>query len=293
MDESRARAALEIACSEVGLDPDGSELIRLGSNAVFRLRAAAVVARVAPSQDRLADAERQVHVARWLAGEDVPAIRALAVDQPVVADGRVVTFWESAADRTDYGTTTELAVLLRHLHALTPPDSLQLPALAPFGRAMKRIEQAPGLSDPDRTFLRDRATQLAGAFGELRFELPAGVIHGDASVGNVIRDRQGRSLLADLDGVAVGPREWDLVLTALYHERFGWHTADEYAAFVEAYRYDVMAWPGYSVLADVRELLMVIWLSQNAATDSTVAEELATRICDLRTGSSRRAWQPF
>ena len=51
--------------------------------------------------------------------------------------------------------------------------------------------------------------------------------------------------LTDLDGFAVGPREWDLVLTALYFERFGWHTAEEYAAFVETYGYDVMAWDGY------------------------------------------------
>jgi aminoglycoside phosphotransferase (APT) family kinase protein len=96
----------------------------------------------------------------------------------------------------------------------------------------------------------------------LTFGLPPGVVHGDASVGNVIRDRDGHPLLADLDGFAVGTREWDLVLTALYYENFGWHTAEEYRTFADTYGYDVMAWSGYPVLRDVREFLMVAWLSQ-------------------------------
>ena len=37
--------------------------------------------------------------------------------------------------------------------------------------------------------------------------------------------------MIDLDGFAVGPREWDLALTAIYYDSFGWHTAAEYAAF--------------------------------------------------------------
>jgi aminoglycoside phosphotransferase (APT) family kinase protein len=158
---------------------------------------------------------------------------------------------------------------------------------------LPRIESAYGLSKDDRQFLRRRCAELVDAYAGLNFELAPGVVHGDASVGNVIRDRDGRALFADLDGFAVGPREWDLVLTALYFERFGWHTAQEYAAFVDAYGYDVMAWDGYPVLADVREFLMVTWLSQNAASDPKVAEELARRIADLRTGASRTGWQPF
>lgn len=80
------------------------------------------------------------------------------------------------------------------------------------------------MSNDGRRFLLDRSNQLAEAFDKLTFELPRGIVHGDASVGNVIRDRYGNPLLADLDGFAIGPREWDLVLTALYHENFGWHS---------------------------------------------------------------------
>jgi aminoglycoside phosphotransferase (APT) family kinase protein len=239
------------------------------------------------------EAAREVAVARWLALVGVPAIRAVGGDEPILAGGRVVTFWEAASDRPEYGTPAQLAVLLRRLHALTPPVDLDLPPVEPFRRALPRIESAWGLSEDDRDFLRRRRGELVEAYVGLTFELPEGVVHGDASVGNVILDRDGRALFADLDGFAVGPREWDLVLTALYFDRFGWHTAEEYAAFVEAYGYDVMAWDGYPLLADVREFLMVTWLSQNAATDPKVAREMERRISDLRTGASRKGWQPF
>jgi aminoglycoside phosphotransferase (APT) family kinase protein len=292
MDQVNAQAALEAACYVAGLDATGAELIRLGSNATFRLRGRPVVARVGRAANRLAEARREVAVSRWLAHEDVPAIRALDVEQPVVADGRVVTFWESASDQVEYGTVGELAVLLRRLHSLTSPADLELPSVAPFGRARQRI-QAATMPDEDRRYLLDRCDQLAEAFNALTFELPPGVVHGDASVGNVIRDRDGNPLLADLDGFANGPREWDLVLTALYYENFGWHTAEEYRTFADTYGCDVMKWPGYQVLRDVREFLMVAWLSQNAGHDPEVAAELAARIEDLRTGASRHGWKPF
>jgi aminoglycoside phosphotransferase len=293
LSEANARSALVAASATVRVDPAGAELIRLGDGAVFRLAAAPIVARVARSADRLASAEREVGVARWLASESVPAVRALDVDQPVVAEGRVVVFWESANDLEAYGTAPEVGGLLRQLHKLTAPDSLRLPPVDPFGRTKQRIDQAGGVSDEDRAFLRQRYGQLVEAFNGLTFVLPPGVVHGDASVGNVIRDRDGQPLFADLDGFAVGPREWDLVLTALYYERMGWHTAEEYAGFVEAYGFDVMTWSGYSVLADVREFLMVTWLSQNAAGDPNVAAELARRIDDLRAGRVRKEWRPF
>ena len=78
----------------------------------------------------------------------------------------------------------------------------------------------------------------------LEFALPPGVIHGDANVGNVLRDRHGNPVVIDLDGFAVGPREWDLALTAIYYDSFGWHTREEYEDFVRVYGFDIMGWPG-------------------------------------------------
>lgn len=293
LDPHNARRALDEACKLLGFDATDAELIRLGENAVFRLRHRSVIARVMRSPDRLQDAAREVSVARWLASEGVPAIRLIEVPQPISVAGRVVTLWESAADRTEYGTPAELADLLRRLHSLPCPDEIMFPVLHPFDRARDRIEQVSSLRDDDRDFLSNRCEILDAEYRTLQFELPMGVIHGDANVGNVIRDRHGRTLLADLDGFANGPREWDLILTAIYYEQFGWHTEAEYEEFVRHYGWDVMRWDGYPVLRSVREFLMVTWLAQNAQTDAKARVELDKRLASLRRGSSRRDWLPF
>ena len=141
--------------------------------------------------------------------------------------------------------------------------------------------------------IKRRLAELQPAYEAMEFELERGVIHGDANVGNVIRDRSGAPLLADLDSFAIGPREWDLVLTALYFERFGWHTEREYRQFVDGYGFDIMQWSGYQVMADVRELLMVAWLAEKAVSEATAAEEFARRVETLRSGGSRRDWRAF
>ena len=286
------RAILDRACEAAGLDADGASLIRLGENAMFRLRQPVVV-RIARTAAYEPDARKEVAVARWLEAESYPAVRALPIDQPLAIDGRVVTFWEALSDQEVYGSPADVATLLARLHGMTPPASLGLEPLRPFGRAERRIEINGWFSPEDRSFLRNRLATLKTAYADLRFVLPAGVIHGDASVGNVIYDRDDQAVLIDLDGFAIGPREWDLVLTAIYYDSFGWHTEKEYAEFVSVYGFDVMQWPGYPVLRDVREFLMVTWLSQKAGHDERAAAETRKRIADLRSGRSKRDWQPY
>ncbi|MGI5214359.1 phosphotransferase enzyme family protein [Plantactinospora sp. CA-290183] len=293
LDHDKARAALAEACGAAGLDPAAAELIRLGDNAVFRLRGVPVIARVARSEKQLPGARRELLVSRWLAAENIPVVRPLDVPQPILAQGRVVVLWESASDSEAYGTTAELGVVLRALHTLTPPPGLSLPSLDPFARAWRRMDTLDAVSEDDRTLLRGRLVELEESYHALAFDLPIGVVHGDANVGNLIRDRDGHPLLADLDGFSHGPREWDLVLTALYYERYGWHSRTEYRDFIDAYGYDVMPADSYRTLADLRELLMVTWLAQNAPHDPRAMAELTKRITTLRTGSGHRNWQPF
>jgi aminoglycoside phosphotransferase len=290
-DESSARTALEAACDAVHFEARGADLIRLGENGVFRLRAEYVVARVGRSAAKTPIAERQLAVARWLAANGIPAIRALDVAQPVIALGRVVTFWESADDEVRYGTTRDLGLILRRLHGLATPDAVDLPQLTPFETARARIAVVP-VADADRRYLNDRCDDLEAAFDRLSFTPGDVVLHGDANVGNLILDRHGHALLSDLDSFCIGPREWDLVLTAMFYRRFCWHTREEYDAFVTAYGDDILEWDGFDVLADVRELLMVAWLAQNAR-DPGVAEELARRLDTMRNSGSRQNWRPF
>ena len=286
------RMILDRACGVAGFDPRDARLLRLGEHAMFRL-AEPVVVRIARSVAYEPDACREVAVARWLEAEDYPAVRVLPVEQPVVIGGRVVTFWGALGDGEVYGSPAEVASLLVRLHRLVPPETLDLRPLRPFARAKRRIEHNGWLSPADRAFLRVRLEELTTQYSGLEFVLPAGVIHGDASVGNVIHDRDTRPVLIDLDGFAIGPREWDLVLTAVYYDSFGWHTKPEYESFAAVYGFDVMRWSGYPVLRDVREFLMVTWLSQKAGHDARVAAEVRKRIAALRVGGSKRDWQPY
>jgi aminoglycoside phosphotransferase (APT) family kinase protein/predicted DNA-binding transcriptional regulator AlpA len=290
---SWAVAVLRQACAIAGLDPGGARLLRVGSNAVYRLTAPVVV-RVSRGNADVDHIRRTVAVSRWLESVDYPAVRAVDVDQPVIVDGHVVTFWEAVSDDGDqYATVREVAEVLAKLHALTAPDSLHLPELAPFEHAAERIEASDWLTPGDRAFLADKLAELQGRYAELEFMLPRGVIHGDASIGNVLRNYQGNPVVIDLDGFAIGPREWDVALTAMYYDSFGWHTREEYETFARVYGFDIMTWPGYPIMRDVREFLMVTWLIQKARESETIAAETRKRIMALRTGASRKDWQPY
>ena len=60
------RRTLEVACATAGVDARGAELLRLGENAICRLRWVPLVARIARTAEYLPDIETEVAIARWL-----------------------------------------------------------------------------------------------------------------------------------------------------------------------------------------------------------------------------------
>ncbi len=288
-----SREVLEQACAIAGLDAADARLLRLGSNAVYRLKDP-VVARISRSGANIDNARRTVAVARWLESVDYPAVRVVNVAQPVAVGSQVVTFWIALSDDGDqYASVPEIAEALVRLHRLVVPPELGIPPLAPFENAARRIAVDTWLDPDDRSFLIRTLAELRNDYTNLEFVLPLGVIHGDASVGNVLRDRHGNPVLIDLDGFAVGPREWDLALTAIYYDSFGWHSREEYEYFARVYGFDIMQWSGYPVMRSVREFLMVTWFVQKAGESDQAATEVRKRISALRTGASRKDWQPY
>jgi thiamine kinase-like enzyme len=284
---------LERACAIARIDATGARLLRAGSNAVYRLKVP-IIARVSRPGADAGHVRRTATVARSLESAGYPAGRAVNAGQPVVIDQQIVTFWEAVSDDGDqYASTAEVAEVLLKLHKLTAPADLHLPELAPFASAPQQIEASTWLSPQDRAFLTSMLAQTQTAYAGLEFALPPGVIHGDANVGNVQVDYHGNPVVIDLDSFAVGPREWDLALTAIYYDSFGWHTREEYEDFVRVYGFDIMAWPGYPAMRAVREFLMVTWVIQKAAESGQAAAEAAKRIAALRTGASRKDWQPY
>lgn len=291
--EAEALTLLGQACKTAGLDPANARLMRLGSNAVYRL-ASPVVARIAYTGTDTEAARRTVDVARWLASVGYPAVRAVDLDQPVIIDGHPVTFWEALSDTgDDYATIDQVADVIARLHKLAPPEGLDLPVLEPFADAGPRITASHWLTEDDRAWMTAELARLRSEYDRLEFVLPYGVIHGDANIGNVLVDYYGNPVLIDLDDFATGPREWDLIQTALYYDHFGWHTRDEYETFARVYGFDIMQWTGYPALAAIREFIMVTWIVSKAGENERTSAEARKRLDALRSGSSRKDWGPF
>ena len=143
--------------------------------------------------------------------------------------------------------------------------------------------------DDNRTWLNYHSDQLLAAYGKLGFLLPAGMIHGDAWRGNLLRDAH-RVVLADWDNVSVGPREIDLVPT-LQAPRFGL-PEDQRDAFIDAYGRDIRSWDGYQVLLRTRELSTVSALLREAHASDAARRELLVRLGSIRAGDDGQ-WTSF
>lgn len=291
--ETEAFAILCQACQAAGLSPNKARLLRLGSNAVYRL-ASPIVARIAYADTDTEAARRTVEAARWLESVGCPAVRALDLDQPTIIDGYPVTFWEAVSDTGDeYATIDQVADVIARLHKLVPPEGMVLPPLEPFADADQRIAESQWLTEDDQDWMTTELARLRTDYARLEFVLPQGVIHGDANIGSVLRDYNGNPVVIDLDNFATGPREWDLIQTALFYDHFGWHTREQYTTFARVYGYDIMQWPGYPTLAAIREFIQVTWMILKANENERTSAEARKRLSALRTGSSCKNWMPF
>ncbi|MGW4732620.1 phosphotransferase family protein [Streptomyces shenzhenensis] len=279
------RAALDEACALAGLYPADAEPVRIAENEIWRLPGEVIV-RIARAGQWKA-AVREVLVARWLADNAVPAVRALPVEQPVEAAGRPVTFWAELSPH-GIGTVRDVVTLLKQLHPLPVPD-LPLDRLDPFVRVAERIEAAASLPEDDRRWLHDRHADLREQWEYRPAGLPDCVVHGDAWVGNVARTAAG-PILMDFERASVGPPEWDLVSTAVKLTTTAGVTEAEYAEFCEAYGTDVTEWDGYELLAGARELRMTTYAAQHAATRPEWQAEAQYRVDCLRGRAGPRPW---
>jgi len=282
---------LREACARAGFSCDDAELLRLGENAIYQLAAAPVVVRIARSADRLRRVERELCVARWLAATGVPAVRVYEeIDQPLLVDDHPVTFWHMVTGGDPVPTHVDLARLLAAFHAAgqCPCD---LASFDPLRTSQSRLAEAVGVAPSDRDFLRARCAELNDQLQHLAFALPRGPIHGDAHTNNLLTDR-GQVVLLDFESAAVGPREWDLLPTAIGVERYG-RPEEQYREFAHTYGFDVRAWAGYPVLREIRELTMTTWIMQNIRESPEIAAEFALRVASLRERDFRRAWNFF
>lgn len=287
---ARSANALQAVCAAARLSTRGARLIRLFASAVYHLPEVGAVARIArrTSPRTIDTAARSLSVTKWLADTyDFPTVTPL-IDVPLEAHDCVVTFWHYLPQEGKPPTAADLGRLLRQLHCLPPPE-LPLHGYQPLRSVRRAVGFSRAITESERSWLLDHCHRLSADYESLDFSLPPGMIHGDAWLGNVLRDGE-RVVLSDWDSVSWGPREMDLVPT-LAAVRFGLPKADQ-DAFIAAYGYDITTWPGYPVLKDIRELSTLTALLRNAHADERSLDELRRRLRSIQTGDDQH-WVTF
>jgi aminoglycoside phosphotransferase len=285
------RASTEVlakAAQQAGLELQQPEVIREGSHAIYR--AGDIVARIGTCGS-LKDAERELRVSRWLNSSGIPTVEAVSeLPQPIVVDGRPVTWWHFIPDHRP-ATPAELGAMLRALHSLPPPTDPDLPRYDPFGDLRERLATAGVVDVDDRTWLLTRYNELHQQYDKLPEPLQLSVIHGDAWQGNLVVPPSAIPTVLDLDKVSIGRPEWDLVQLAVDHTDFARIPAADYLTFVNAYGgCDVTTWSSFRLFADVQELRWVGFAIGQAGASEAAAQQARYRIKCLR-GEVARPWQ--
>ncbi|MEV0437014.1 phosphotransferase [Nocardia sp. NPDC050413] len=284
--ELGARAILEQAAARSGVDPTHAELVRAGSNSIFVVDD--LVGRVGKvgSAD---SAMRELRISRWLNASGLPTVRVADVPTPiVVVNDRPVTWWERIpAHRA--ASTTELAIVLRRLHALATPTTFTLPEHEPLAGLRGVITSADELGDNDRAWLLEHLDTLSSGYLALGEPVQRKVIHGDAWQGNVVVPLDGVPIVVDLDRVSLGRPAWDLVQVAADRTDFDRLSEADYRSFVDAYGADVTADPAFRLLADIQELRWVVFALSQSSSSENAANQVRHRLACLR-GEVARPW---
>lgn len=273
----------------MGLAEQPLELIRDHANAIFRVQGSGIVLRVADGTN-IGRAQQAITFARWLDVHGYPAVRALdGVAQPIEVAHHVITAWEYLSQPDDPPSSGSLGPLLASLHYRLPADEFAAPDFEPFGFLTGQLGQAriPG---KDYNFLKSRLEALRDEFDHLSYRLPAGLIHGDAHRGNLLW-RASSVVMCDFDDVCYGPREWDLVPTAVDMLRFGRPKA-QYQEFSESYGTDVMDSPCWQTLSGIREIQMLVGLARKAHLNPSKGDEFTRRVGAMR-DDVQIHWQAF
>jgi aminoglycoside phosphotransferase (APT) family kinase protein len=293
--ETQMRAVFQTAARQAGLRTDGAFMLGLHSNAIFVVPDPGLVVRIATNPDALPAVTAAVRVTQWLADRGFPCtVPADIAGQPVIIDGRVVTFWRYLATGSpSRPSAADLGRLLRELHASPLPPQPPPPLTDPLSSVAAAVTRTPeAMPQPDRVWLRARIADLRTWWQTARFPHPACLIHGDAHGNNLIQTLDGTVVLGDWDHVSTGPREWDLVQPHYTHRRFHRPAATDLDAFANAYGWEVRDYPELGTLIAIRELSGLAPYIRTATDNQFSAAELTHRLATLRHAQDFAPWTP-
>ncbi|MGH3796850.1 MAG: phosphotransferase enzyme family protein [Pseudonocardiaceae bacterium] len=285
-----AQRTAEIISAQAGLGALQPTLLRFGNNAVFALGEAYVLRLMRPTADRT-DVQQEIDLVREFARLDVPSVRLadLAAEQPLEAHGCLATVWERLDEPDRDQLYPAFGRLVRTFHERTAGLQLPLDHWRPLASAERRLAELRSHYPPgDMALLDDWYKRIAAELDQVAPSLPAGFIHGQAEVSNVLL-RAGEPVFVDFERVAIGPREWDLIDTAVTVERFGL-PEQRYQEFTAACGFDVRAWDGYETFRRLWELRAITWLMQHGNEGAVAAREIEVRLQSWRDGDATVRW---
>ncbi|MFF3074215.1 phosphotransferase family protein [Kitasatospora sp. NPDC057904] len=286
--ESEVSRVLDEACRQVGLSSAGAVMLRGHTNAVYLLKSAGVVAKIARAGTALDGVRRTVRLVQWLVSQDFPTVELLPTEQPVLVGGHAVTFWQYLPQPSQPVPAAQLAAPLRLLHELPPPP-FEVPPLDTAGAIRRSIAAITTLSPEDTAYLQRRLSNLEAALARVSYVLQPGLLQGDPQHRNALHHR-GAAVLCDWDTACFGAPELDLVTVEIHCRRFG-HGRAHYQEFADRYGFDVTSWSGYQGLRDLRELRMITTNAKRASPGSTTLQEVRRRIEGLRSGHDQLQWE--
>lgn len=288
--DTDARRTVTAMCELAGLHGAVPELLRFGNNAVFSIGVTHVLRVMRPTTSET-DVQREIDLVREFARLDVPAIRLaeLAAQQPLKAHGCLGTVWERLDEPGHDGLYGPFGLLLHTFHERTTKLRLPLEPWQPLASSDRRLAALDGHYSPDDIAMLARwSRRIAVELNQVEPVLPRGVIHGQAEVGNVLL-RAGGPVLIDFERVAIGPREWDLIDTAVAVTRFGL-AEQRYRDFTDAYGFDVRTWDGYQTFRRLWELRATTWLMQSSHHSHAAAREVDVRLQTWRDNDPEMRW---
>ncbi|PMR62142.1 aminoglycoside phosphotransferase [Verrucosispora sp. ts21] len=288
--EARTRPVLAEVCRLLGYPDSNAILLRHHTNAVYAV--GDVVVKIAPGDQDLEQVHAMVAVVDWLEAQDFPTVGLHpGLSQPVLAGGHVVTVWQRLDPAHDNPiTVSELGTLLRDLHALPAPP-VPLPVLRPIHSIERSVARSEILNDKEQDLLMGRLETLATGWESMRFPRGASLIQSDPQIRNALRRFDGRPVLSDWDGAALGPREWDIATIAVHCRRFDPPGPGAFADFTAAYGWDATSWPQFEELCQLRELQMIATNARKSRPGTDAADEVHHRIAGLvDDGADLRRW---
>ncbi|MEV4716665.1 phosphotransferase [Micromonospora noduli] len=290
--EARTRPVLAEVCRRLERSAAEAQLLRHHTNAVYAV--GEVVVKIAPLEFGLDRSRTVVAVVEWLSAKGFPTVNlsSQVAAQPLVVDGHAVTVWQRLDPADDKPiTAAELGQLLRELHGFPMPP-VELPRLRPVESVRRSVENAQIIDDRDRDLLLTRLEDLSLAWSSMAFPLGASLIQSDPQTRNALRRFDGTPVLADWDGIAVGPREWDIATIAVHCRRFGGGQS-AFADFTASYGWDATTWPEFEQVCQLRELQMIATNARKSRPGTPAAAEVHRRLDDLRNedGAELRRWR--